>query len=82
MQESGCGNREAISLKERMEEFAPVLGMLPKGTQVACIQEGDDLYLYNISKALEFLAGRPAMTSVDVAERASQIQPLGCGYTA
>ncbi len=77
MQESDRGSEEAVSLKERMEEIAllPALRTLPKGTQVACIQEGDDLYLYNISKALEFFAGRPATTSIDVAEQVKQVQP-------
>lgn len=75
MRESDGGSEEAISLKERMEEIAPMLRTLPKGTQVACIQEGDDLYLYNISRALDLFAGRPATTSIDVTEHVKQVQP-------
>jgi hypothetical protein len=74
MQESDGGSREALDLQERMEEIAPLLRTLPKGTHVACIQEGDDLSLYNISKALDLVAGRPATTAIDVAERAKQVQ--------
>src|SRR5947209_6654750 len=79
MQESDRGSQEGIACKEMMEEIAPVLRTLPKGTHVAFIQEGDDLHLYNITKALELFAGRPATTSIDVAERAKQIQPRDAG---
>src|SRR5947209_20456758 len=75
MLEYDPGSQGATTPNERMEEFTPLLRTLPKGTHVACIQEGDELYLYNISKALELFAGRPAMTSIDVVERAKQIAP-------
>lgn len=77
MQGADRGDQEAVHFNERMEQIAPVLGTLPKGTHVACIQEGDDLYLYNISKALELVAGRPPTASINVAERATQVQPRG-----
>ena len=79
MQDAGPGSREPINLQESMERIAPVLGTLPKGTHVAFIQEGDELYLYNISKALELFAGRPATASIDVRERAKQVQPRDAG---
>ena len=79
MQESDRGSQESSDLTKKMEEIAPVLKTLPKGTQVAFIFEGDDLSLYNISTALERFGGRPATTSIDVAERAKQIQPRDAG---
>jgi hypothetical protein len=79
MQDSDRGDQEAVDLNERMEELAPVLRTLPKGTHVAFIQEGDDLYLYNITTALELFAGRPATASIDVAERAKHLRPRGTG---
>jgi hypothetical protein len=79
MQESGLGSDEALSMQERMEELAPVLRTLPGGTQVAFVQEGDEIYLYNINKAFELCAGRPATTSIDVQERAKLIQPRDAG---
>jgi hypothetical protein len=39
MQESDGVDQETISLEKRMEELAPVLTTLPKGTHVACIQD-------------------------------------------
>ena len=69
MQDAGPGSREPINLQESMERIAPVLGTLPKGTHVAFIQEGDELYLYNISKALELFAGRPATASDEYGSR-------------
>src|SRR5437879_5823731 len=75
MQESNLGRNEALSIQERMEQIAPVLRMLPPGTQVACVQDGEELLLYNINKAFELFAGRPATTTIDVMERAKLIQP-------
>lgn len=68
-------SRGAGSLDQRMEELAPVLRTLPKGTHVAFIQEGNELYLYNINRALELFAARPPTARINVAERAKQIQP-------
>jgi hypothetical protein len=75
MQESNLGRNEELSIQERMEQIAPLLRMLPPGTQVACVQDGEELLLYNINKAFELFAGRPATTTIDVMERAKLIQP-------
>lgn len=75
MQKSSPGSDETRSVQERMEQLAPVLRTLPRGTQVAFVQEGEDLYLYNINKAFELCAERSATTSINVTERAKLIQP-------
>lgn len=79
MQAGNRGRGKAISIEERMNEMVPVLSSLPKGTHVACVDEDGRLYLYNVTKALELFAGRPATASIDVAERAKLIQPRNSG---
>jgi hypothetical protein len=75
IQDDSRTNDEAINLQKRMEALAPVLRTLPPGTQVAFIQEGDELRLYNVNKAIELFGGRPPTIVIDVAERAKRIQP-------
>jgi hypothetical protein len=75
MQGSDCGSHETITLQDRLEIFAAVLRALTPGTQVAVIQEGDELCHYNISKAFALFAGRPPTTMIKVADRAKRIQP-------
>lgn len=66
---------ETAELKRRMVETAPILGTLPAGTQVAFIQEGDEILLYNINRALELTEGRPPAATVNVVREAEQIAP-------
>lgn len=68
-------SQETADLKRQMVEMAPVLKTLPAGTQVAFIQDGNDLLLYNVNKAFELTAGREPTATVDVAEEAQQIAP-------
>ena len=75
MQDTDHGSQEARDLQERMAALAPVLRTLPPGTQVAFIQEGDELHLYNITRAFTLFAGRAPTATIDVAERAKRIQP-------
>jgi hypothetical protein len=75
MQDAEPGEDKALTPQEHMERLAPMLKTLPPGTQVAFVQDGDDLRLYNITKAFEVLAGRPATAVINVAERARHIQP-------
>lgn len=75
MEDSDRGSNEGINLPERMETLAPVLRALPPGTHVAILQEGDQLHLYNINRALELFGGRPPTAVIDVAERAKRIRP-------
>jgi len=75
MEDADHRSHEAINLKERMEVLAPILRALPHGTQVAILQEGDQLHLFNINKALELFGRRRPTAVVNVAERAKRIQP-------
>ncbi len=75
MQPSDLDVDEAPSIQKRMEQIAPLLRTLPRGTQVACVQEGKDLYLYNITRAFELFAGRAATTTINVVKRSTLIQP-------
>jgi hypothetical protein len=66
---------QAINLQAHMEALAPVLRTLPPGTQVAFFDEGDELRLYNVNRAIELFGGRAPTATIDVAERAKRIQP-------
>jgi hypothetical protein len=70
---------ENADLQERLAALAPVLRTLPPGTHVCFIQEGDELRLYNVGRAIELTAGREPTTVIDVAQRARLIQPGGSG---
>jgi hypothetical protein len=75
MEESNLDGNETRNIQERMAQIAPVLRTLPPGTQVAFVQEGENLFLYNITKAFDLFAARPATTTINVTERAKLIQP-------
>jgi hypothetical protein len=81
-QNADRGSEETINPQERLESLAPLLRTLPPGTQVAIIQEGDELCLYDISKAFELFGARPPTTTINVAERAKRIQPRDAGTPA
>jgi hypothetical protein len=68
---------DEFDVREHMLSLAPVLAMLPPGTQVCFVEDGDDLLLYNINKAFELIEGRSPTARVDVAQRAQLIQPRG-----
>jgi hypothetical protein len=68
-------SRETAELKRQMVELAPVLKTLPPGTQIAFIQEGDDLLLYNVNLAFELTKGRAPTATINVADEAEQIAP-------
>jgi hypothetical protein len=72
-------NQEAVALQERMARMAPALRTLPPGTHVCFIQNGDELLLYNVDRALELTEGREPTAVIDVAERAKLIQPRDSG---
>jgi hypothetical protein len=72
-------NQEAVALQERMARMAPALRTLPLGTHVCFIQNGDELLLYNVDRALELTEGREPTAVIDVAERAKLIQPRDSG---
>ncbi|HZU12424.1 MAG TPA: hypothetical protein VFB58_06260 [Chloroflexota bacterium] len=70
---------EPDKLRDRIQAMAPVLRTLPRGTHVCVMQEGDELYLYNITRAFELIEGRQPETTVNVAERAKLIHPRDAG---
>jgi hypothetical protein len=68
-------SEETASLKERMVAMAPVLQTLPPGTQVAFIDEGDEVVLYNVNRAFELTEGREPGAVINVPEQATHIAP-------
>jgi hypothetical protein len=68
-------SEETVTPQEMLEKLAPVLRALPSGTQVAVIDEGDELCLYNINRAIELFGAHPPTATINVAERAKRIQP-------
>lgn len=79
MARAGDEHRETVDLRERMEMLAPALRTLPPGTHVCFIQDGDDLLLYNVTRAFELIGGREPTAVINVAERAKLIHARSSG---
>lgn len=73
------GSEGAEDHNARMAALAPALRKLPPGTHVAFVQEGEEILLYNVTKAFELTAGREPSAVVNVAERAKMIHLRAAG---